>query len=276
MEITIKHLEPGNISSVSHLLTTSQQGTLLQGGCLGLFATTEGAGVGVVLFCVNAATITVSSVQVAISHRRRGVGSILISALRKLAKQQTKQLVCPFAATGQGTDAYVFFARQPGVSLVQQPEFSATISRQRIQNSLTNLPKQSTTDVVPLLSQSNVFLQNLAQSLEVNFPQIAHTLRFAPESFDSTLSFCTVHATGITSTCIMESNGDFATLVLLYSKQPLGTLVFKSLVATMEAFMQNPNLQRLNMVITTDVSGKILEKLCPDYITTHRIYHAYF
>ncbi len=276
MEITIKRLEPNNLSSIAYLLTPSQKSSITGGATLGISALVDGGGVGVLLFCLNSTTITASLLMVAPSHSRLGVGSALLSALRRLASQQSKKLVFPFVATGQSSECYRFFVHQPKTSVRKQSGFCATISRQSVQTHIKMHNTASLQEALPLLSQSPTLLRSFSKDLSGTFPTIAQTLYFTPQHYSAALSFCTLRATAISSACILEEGSDFATLSLLFSQVGCGAMAVKSLLASMGAFLENPDLQRLHMVISTDASEKILNKICPDYVQTHYIYHAYF
>lgn len=276
MDIVIKRLEPNHLSAAAYLLTKSQQIALSKGACLGLLAMVEGAGVGVSLFCTSQTAITATLVTVAPSHRRLGVGTALVSSLKQLALHQKKNLVFPFAATDNSDPIHRFFTSQPNGQTVQQPEYNATITRQNLQRHLQAFAAYDLQSARPLLSQPSAYLQSFAQYISGNFPTIGQTLQFAPETFSAELSFCTLQSHEISSACILEMGVDFANLVLVHSRSGHGSAAIKSILAAIHACLKQPNLQRLNLVISQKSSGKILQKMCPDHIRTHTIYHTYF
>lgn len=276
MDISINRLESKTLPSVTYLLTKSQQDSLTGGAIQGLVASVDEAGVGVLLFYNKGQDWVIPFFQVARGYRSLGIGSQLLSALRRLATQQSKRLVIPFTAKSTRDDIYRFFARQPSIDLVRQSEFCATITRQNIEKNTVPFSRIVGNPSIPLFAQPTSVIHNLSQTIAPQFPQISQTLWFAPQTYSPDLSFCTVLQTQITSACLVEEGTDFANLALLYSLPGCGNKAIQALLSSMHAILERPLIQRVNLVIATDASSALLTKICPDYIPTHSIYHGYF
>lgn len=275
-EFRIVRLDKTVFPAAAHLLTMSEQEQLRGRHALaGVAAFSGPVCVGVGLFTITQAALLLERLMVVPSYRRQGAASSILDALCRLAKNSGKRLVVPFAATGQGDPFYRLLASQRSLYIQRQDGFEARIEREDALQAYKRLHAKNEPAPEMLFSQPRARLQAFGVVVSSDFPSVGAELCSGAESFRRDLCTCRVSKGVVRAACLIGQSADGISLRLLYASGGNGALAAGTLVDAMRLTFEKTNEPFFTTVVTTGAAERLLEKLCPSYAVSRRLFIAF-
>lgn len=275
-EFSILRLEEDVFPAAAHLLTTAEQEQLREHRTFaGVAAFSGPVCVGIALFTMTQDTLLLERLMVVPSYRRQGVATSILRTLCRLAKKGGKRLTVPFAATGQIDPVYRLLASQRYLSIQRQEGFEARIERRDVLKAYGQLHGQKERKPEMLFSQPCAQLQAFGMAVSADFPSVGAQLCAGAEGFRRDLCTCRVSNGVVRAACLMGQDTDGISLRLLYGSKGYGALTAGALADAIQLILENTNEPSFTTVVTNRAAERLLEKLCPSYTVSRRLFVAF-
>ena len=275
-EFRIVRLDETVIPAAAYLLTMAEQEQLRgRRAFAGVAAFSGPVCAGIALFTTEETSLILEQLMVAASYRRQGVAGSILRALCKLSKKSGKLLVVPFAATGRNDPVYRLLASQPSLYIQRQEGFEAKIAREDALRAYEQLRGKKEHAPEMLFSQPRARLQAFGEAVSSEFPSVGAELCAGAESFRRDLCTCRVSNGAVRAACLIGQSADGISLRLLYAAKGNGALAAGALADAMRLIFEKTNESSFTTVVTNDAAARLLEKLCPSYAVSRRMFAAF-
>lgn len=276
LEFRIVRLDEAVFPAAAYLLTMTEQEQIRRHrGFSGVAAFAGPVCVGVALFTVAEASLLLERLMVVASYRRQGVASNILSTLCRLAKDSGKRLVVPFAAAGQGDCIYRLLASKRCLYIQQQEGFEARIEREDALRAYEWLRGKNERAPELLFSQPRARIQAFGTAISSDFPGVGAQLCAGAEGFRRDLCTCRVSNGVVRAACLIGQSADGISLRLLYASKGNGAMAAGTLADAMRLTFEKTDEPSFTTVVTNGAAVRLLEKLCPSYAVSRRLYVAF-
>lgn len=275
-EFRIVRLDEAVFPAASYLLTRTEQEQLRRRRTFAGVAAFSGPFcVGIALFTTEKDALLLERMMVVASYRRQGVASSILRMLCKLARNSCKRLVVPFAATGQRDPVYRLLASQRCLYIQRQEGFEARIEREDALRAYEQIRGKNNRAPEMLFSQPRAWIQAFGTAVSSDFPSIGAELCAGTDGFRRDLCTCHVSNGIVRAACLIGQNTDGISLRLLYASKGNGALAAGTLADAMRLTFEKTNESSFTTVVTNDAAARLLDKLCPSYAISRRLYVAF-
>lgn len=275
-EFRIVRLDEAILPAAAYLLTMTEQEQLRgQRGFMGVAAFSGPVCVGVATFTAAGTTLLLERLMVVASYRRQGLAGSMLDTLRRLAKDSGRRFVVSFAATGQNDFIYRLLASQRCLCIQRQEGFEARIDREDALRAYEWLRGKKERVPELLFSQPRARIQELGRAVSFDFPAVGAQLCAGAEGFRRDLCTCRVSNDAVRAACLIGEDGEGISLRLLYATKGSDALAAGALADAMRLTFEKTEVLSFTTVVTNSAAVRLLEKLCPSYAVSRRLYVAF-
>lgn len=275
-EFRMVRLDEAIFPAAAYLLTMGEQEQLRgRRAFAGVAAFSGPVCVGVGLFTTVDNVFMMERLMVVASYRRQGVASSILRTICRLAKDSGKRLVVPFAATSQGDPVYRLLASQRCLYIQRQEGFEARIEREDALGAYERIRGKNERAPEMLFLQPRAWIQAFGTMISSDFPLVGAQLCAGAEGFRRDLCTCRVSDGVVRAACLIGQSADGISLRLLYASNGNGALAAGTLADAMRLFFEKTNEPSFTTVVTNGAAARLLEKLCPSYAVSRRLFVAF-
>lgn len=275
-EVTLKRIDRELLPDAGYLLTAGEQRRLQnRDDLLGIAAFEQEICIGILLFSVQSRVCCIERAAVVRSWQHSGVGSRMLGGVIALAQKMGLQLAVPFAASGQRDPVYRWIAARPELTIMREDGFIARVERETIAEAAAQLSQLHLTAAQPLFAQPRHSILALCDRIAPFFPAIAAELRGDKRTFREDISFCCVSDGAIKAVSLAAEDADGLCLRLLFAESRWGKIALGALYSSMCQMLETTDASHVCMTVTGSEAARLLDRICPSYEITKRLYTGY-